>query len=49
VFFICSRKEIAVVQRSFGSADTLKKLETIADYLHFYTTALTKKFRLTYF
>lgn len=38
-----------MAQRPFGSAGTLRKLETIADYLHFYTTALTGKFKLTYF
>ena len=37
-----------MAQRPFGTAGTIKKLQTLADYLHFYTTALTGKFRLTY-
>lgn len=37
-----------MAQRSFGTAGTIKKLQTIADYLNFYTTALTGKFTLNY-
>lgn len=36
-------------QRPFGTGGTIRKLETVADYLHFYASALTGKFRLTYF
>jgi three-Cys-motif partner protein len=37
-----------MVQKSFGTGGTFKKLETISDYLQFYTRALNGKFKLTY-
>jgi len=37
-----------MAQKSFGTGGTITKLNTIADYLQFYTTALGGKFRLTY-
>ncbi len=38
-----------MVQKKFGNKSTVRKLETLADYLNFYTTALKGKFRLNYF
>jgi three-Cys-motif partner protein len=37
-----------MAQKAFGTGGTIKKLQTIADYLQFYTTALGGKFRLNY-
>lgn len=37
-----------MAQEAFGTAGTIVKLDTIADYLQFYTKALSGKFRLTY-
>lgn len=37
------------MQRAFGGKDTAQKLQTVADYLNFYTIALSKhSFRLKY-
>ncbi len=38
-----------MAQKAFGNRSTVKKLETLSDYLNFYTTALNGKFRLNYF
>lgn len=38
-----------MAQKAFGNKSTVKKLETLTDYLNFYTTALKGKFRLNYF
>ncbi len=38
-----------MAQRSFGNKSTIKKLNTVADYLSFYTRALPDRFRLNYF
>lgn len=43
------RGVIAVAQKAFGNKSTVRKLETLSDYLNFYTTALKGKFRLNYF
>jgi three-Cys-motif partner protein len=37
-----------MAQKSFPTAGTMKKLHTIADYMQFYVTALSGKFKLTY-
>ncbi len=36
-------------QQSFGNRSTVHKLKTVADYLAFYTRALSGKFRINYF
>jgi three-Cys-motif partner protein len=38
-----------MAQKAFGNKSTVTKLETLTDYLNFYTTALKGKFRLNYF
>jgi three-Cys-motif partner protein len=38
-----------LAQKAFGNKSTVKKLQTLTDYLDFYTTALNGKFRLNYF
>ena len=38
-----------MAQRPFGNKSTIKKLDTVTDYLAFYTRALSGKFRLSYF
>lgn len=37
-----------MAQKSFATGGTQKKLKTIEDYLNFYTTALSSRFRLIY-